>query len=148
MAGRANAEGALLRSQGGPLASVPFVSFPTNRVSRFSRSPSQPVPADVDVLLTPLAITCAVVGRWDVEPLENAAARICREASGRVRTNVFVRDLDLGVVDQFDTRRLEVVVDGLPLPRCANGNRHNSGLPLDKGRRCSAPYSHSERRTL
>ena len=48
-------------------------------------------------------------------PLENAAARICREAGGRVRTNVFVRDLDLGVVDQFDTRRLEVVVDGLPL---------------------------------
>ena len=34
-----------------------------------------------------------------------------RGVFGRVRTNVFVRDLD---VDQFDTR-LEVVVDGLPL---------------------------------
>ena len=44
-------------------------------------------------------------------PLEIAAARICREAGGRVRTNVFV--LDLGVVNQ-DTRRVEVV-DGLPL---------------------------------
>ena len=67
-----------------------------------------------------LAITgraCAVVGTLGRRgfPLENAAARICREAGGRVRTNVFVRDLDLGVVDQFDTRRLEVVVDGLPL---------------------------------
>ena len=32
-----------------------------------------------------------------------------------MRTNVLVRDLDLGEVDQFDARRLEVVVDGLPL---------------------------------
>ena len=32
-----------------------------------------------------------------------------------MRTNVLVRDLDLGVVDQFDARRLKVVVDGLPL---------------------------------
>ena len=29
-----NAEGALFRSQGGPLASDPFVGFPTNRASR------------------------------------------------------------------------------------------------------------------
>ena len=29
--------------------------------------------------------------------------------------NVFVRDLDLGVVDHLDARRLEVVADGLPL---------------------------------
>ena len=29
--------------------------------------------------------------------------------------NVFVRDLDLGVVDRLDARRLEVVADGLPL---------------------------------
>ena len=39
-------------------------------------------------------------------PLENAAARICREAGERVRTNVYVRDMDLGVVNQFDIRRL------------------------------------------
>ena len=32
-----------------------------------------------------------------------------------MRTNVLVRDLDLGVVDQFDARRLEVVVHGLHL---------------------------------
>ena len=46
--------------------------------------------------------------------VESAAARICREAGGRVSTNVFVRDLDLGT-PVTDTRRLEVVVDGLPL---------------------------------
>ena len=39
----------------------------------------------------------------------------CREAGARVRTNAFVRDLDLGVVGVLDGRRLEVVADGLPL---------------------------------
>ena len=48
-------------------------------------------------------------------PLETAAARICREAGGRVRTNVFLRDLNLGVGGVLDNKRLEVVVDGLPL---------------------------------
>ena len=41
--------------------------------------------------------------------VESAAARICREAGARVMVNVFVRDLDLGVVDRLDARRLEVV---------------------------------------
>ena len=40
--------------------------------------------------------------------VESAAARICREASARVMANVFVRDLDLGVVDRLDARRLEI----------------------------------------
>ena len=39
--------------------------------------------------------------------------RICREAGG-VATNRFERDLDIGVPVN-DGRRLEVVVDGLPL---------------------------------
>ena len=43
------------------------------------------------------------------------AARICREAEGRVRTDMFVRDMDLAVPGVPDSRRLEVVVDGLPL---------------------------------
>ena len=47
--------------------------------------------------------------------LESAAVRICREAGGRVTTNVMVRDLDLEVPNAADARRLEVVVDGLPL---------------------------------
>ena len=42
-------------------------------------------------------------------------ARICRKAQGRVRTNVMVRDMDLPQPDVHDGRRLEVVVDGLPL---------------------------------
>ena len=47
--------------------------------------------------------------------MESVAARICREAGGRVTTNVMVRDLDLAGPNMFDARRLEVVVDGLPL---------------------------------
>ena len=42
-------------------------------------------------------------------------ARICREAGGTVATNVMVRDLDLAEFAGADGRRLEVVVDGLPL---------------------------------
>ena len=46
--------------------------------------------------------------------LESVGARICREAGGRVRTDMLVRDMDLDV-PVTDNRRLEVVVDGLPL---------------------------------
>ena len=55
--------------------------------------------------------------------LESAAARVCREAGGRVTTNVMVRDLDLPVPDATDS--LEVVVDGLPL---IVSGRHNSSV--------------------
>ena len=41
--------------------------------------------------------------------------RICREAGGRVTTNIMVRDLDLEHLQGPDGRRLEVVADGLPL---------------------------------
>ena len=51
--------------------------------------------------------------RWFA--IESVVARICREAGGRVRTNVTVRDLDVGIDLVGDVRRLEVVVDGLPL---------------------------------
>ena len=47
--------------------------------------------------------------------LESTAARTCRQAGGRVRTNVLVRDMDLPEPGVADARRLEVVVDGLPL---------------------------------
>ena len=42
-------------------------------------------------------------------------ARVCREAGGRVRTNVFVRDLNLSNARPNDGRRIEVIADGLPL---------------------------------
>ena len=47
--------------------------------------------------------------------LESAGARVCREAGARVSTNVFVRDLDIATFNTIDSRRLEVVADGLPL---------------------------------
>ena len=47
--------------------------------------------------------------------LESAAARVCREAGGRVAANLFVRNMDLGLPRAGDNRRLEVVVEGLPL---------------------------------
>ena len=56
------------------------------------------------------------LGFWGGEvAVESAAARICREAGGRVRVNVFVRDMHLIMPNANDGRRLEVVVDGLPL---------------------------------
>ena len=55
-----------------------------------------------------------ILGRRGFAP-ESAAARIRREAGARVTTNVFVRDLDMGVPSALDGRRLEVVADGLPL---------------------------------
>ena len=45
--------------------------------------------------------------------LEVAAAQLCIEAGARVTTNVFVRDTDLAAFDVMDSRRLEVVADGL-----------------------------------
>ena len=47
--------------------------------------------------------------------LESAAARVCKQAGARVTTNVMVSDLDLPALNATDSRRLEVVVDGLPL---------------------------------
>ena len=60
---------------------------------------------------------CAVAGvlsRRGVA-LESAAARVCREAGGRVTSNVRVQDMDLAAPDRLDNRRIEVMVDGLPL---------------------------------
>ena len=129
---------ALLWSQGGPLASVPFISMPIDRVSRidsqssrllFLRRLRQPLPLIVRSCRCGRLLDClghhrsacpvaGVLGRRGF-PLENVAARICREAGGRVRTNVFVRDLDLPVFNNVDERRLEVFVDGFPLFRGA-----------------------------
>jgi hypothetical protein len=61
--------------------------------------------------------SCAVSGilvRRAV-PMESALARVFREAGGRVRTNVFVRDLNIGIGRAGDGRRIEVIADGLPL---------------------------------
>ena len=47
--------------------------------------------------------------------LESVVVRVCREAGGRVTTNVLLRDLDFEIADRTDTRRLEVALNGLPL---------------------------------
>ena len=47
-------------------------------------------------------------------PTERATARICREAGAVVKTNVLLRDLNVGV-SVSDERRLEVLAHGLPL---------------------------------
>ena len=48
-------------------------------------------------------------------PLERMWRRVCREAGGRLRPGT-LRDLNLGGVLPTDDRRLECVVDDLPLP--------------------------------
>ena len=57
-------------------------------------------------------------------PLECAAAQICREAGARVATNVLVRDMDLAAFNALDSRRLEVVADGLTLWHGAQWSLH------------------------
>ena len=129
-----NQEKALMRSQTGPLSSLPFTVLPTNCFTRFDPQPFR-------VLLLrrlhlPLPLTarqcrcgrpldacghhrsaCAVAGVPGRRgyPLETAAAQVCREAGARVRLNTMVRDLDLLPGALLDNRRLEVVADGLPL---------------------------------
>ena len=119
---------ALVRSQGGPLSSRPFVArlhdSPSSRPSlsvccssvvSTCPSPCPPATAGVAVHSTALAMRgCRVLGRRGFA-VESAIARICREGGARVSMNVFVRDLDLGPFNHLDGRRLEVVADGLSL---------------------------------
>ena len=125
---------AKLRSQSGPVAGVPFSTAPSSPLTRIEpalfrvllqRRLSLPLPLTVRScqcgrLLDAFGhhrTACSrsgVLGRRGFA-LESAAARVCREAGGRVATNILVRDLDLGTPDARDARRLEVVVDGLPL---------------------------------
>ena len=59
---------------------------------------------------------CAQVGvlARRAGPLDQAAARICREAGARVAAHVALRDLNLDV-PAADGRRIEVVANGLPI---------------------------------
>ena len=66
-------------------------------------------------------------------------ARICREACGRVCTNLTVRDTDMPAPDVHDGRRLEVVVDGLPL-------RGGSHLAIDTTMVCALHRDGTPRR--
>ena len=125
---------ALTHSQGGSGAGLALSTCPTCRVTRLElhlfrvlllrhlrlpfsltfRNCRCGLPLDACGHHRAACARAGVLGRR-VYALESAAARICREAGGRVTTNVMVRVLDLAVPNAADARRLEVVVDGLPL---------------------------------
>ena len=120
-------EQALLRSQQGPMAGLPYTCLPISPETTFQpqelrvlflRRLWQPLPMSSFTCRCgrPLdsrghhraaCLLAGVLGRRGFS-LESAAARVCREAGRRVTTNIRVQDMDL-----------EVVVDGLPLVRGA-----------------------------
>ena len=95
---------ALVRSHGGPGAGLALLTCPTCRLTKL----------DTFGHHRAACARAGVLGKRGYA-LESVVARICREAGGRVATNVLVRELDLVGVPAADGRRLEVVVDGLPL---------------------------------
>ena len=127
-------ERALVRSQSGPFAGMAFSSAPSSHLQRIDshlfrvlllRRLRLPLPLSARScrcgrLLDSLGhhrASCSragVLGRRGFV-VESTGARICREAGGRVTTNVMMRDLDLPVPHASDQRRLEIVADGLPL---------------------------------
>ena len=125
---------AFMRSQRGPLASAALTALPTCPATRIE---SQPFRLWLcRRLRLPLPLTsrncrcgrrldkfghhraaCSRAGVLGTRgfPLECAAAQVCREAGGRVATNVLICELDLVEFNAFDSRRLEVIADGLTL---------------------------------
>ena len=57
-------------------------------------------------------VSCSSRVKLRATPLENMWARVLKEAGARVKPNVLLRDLNLGVTDN---RNIEVVAYGLPL---------------------------------
>ena len=122
---------ALDRSQAGPGGGLAISTCPTCRITPLDSRPFRVLllrRLQVPLPLTVRTCQCGrpldahghhraacpragVLGRRGYAA-ESVAARICREASGRVATNIFARDLDLELHNA--TRRLEVVADGLP----------------------------------
>ena len=129
-------ESALLRSQSGPMAGFPFSVVPSSSFARFcpqlfhvlfrrfwlplplsSRTCRCGRPLDIFGHHCPACSRVGILGSRGFA-LESAAARVCWEGGGRVATNLFLRDLDVPV-PVTDSRRLEVVCNGLPLFRGA-----------------------------
>ena len=125
---------ALVRSQAGPGAGLALAACPTCRITNLDSHLFRVLLLRRLQLPLPLTVRSCRCGHFlDAHghhraacaragvlarrgfSVESVAARICREAGGRVTTNILVRDLDLALEDPGDARRLEVVVDGLPL---------------------------------
>ena len=118
---------ALVRSQRGPMASIPFqyttclCRIPFRQCFRvlllrrlwcqFPLSSAAAGVASHSILVATTGEFAPprVLGRRGY-PLESCAARICREAGARVSVNIRVQE----PVPRADNRRLEVVADGLP----------------------------------
>ena len=116
-------EQALLRSQGGPLSGVEFSCFPTSALARVDSTQFRvlllrrlwlPFPPSSRNFRCGrlLDVLGHVMGRRGLA-LESAAARVCREAGAGVGNGILVRELDLVPEGRQDSRRLEVVADGL-----------------------------------
>ena len=151
-------EQALIRSQAGPGAGSALTAVPTGSETMIPshlfrivllRRLRQPLPLSerscrcgrlLDVCGHHHAV-CARAGMLGRQgfSLESIAGRICKEAKGRVRTNMFVRDMDLAVPGVPESRRLEVVVDGLPL-------RGGAQLALDTALMCALHADGASRR--
>ena len=63
------------------------------------------------------AAACGTSGRLKLRsiPLEKMWARVAREAGGRVRERVFLRDTAITSIDPSDGRHIEIVATGLPV---------------------------------
>ena len=133
-------ERALIRSQGGPMSGVLFTCFPVSREDRVfvvsgvgasssmaSFTPFPPATAGVAFHLTSVATTEQLahrLGCWVAGALPSSQGVHKRDA----------RDLDLLPQDRPDTRRLEVVADGLPLPPWGPvAHRHHHGVSSPHG---------------
>ena len=129
-------EKVLLRSQSGPFSGVALSATPSSFPTRISphlfrvlllRRLCHPLPLTVRTCRCgrqrsfghhrAACAQSALLARRGFA-VENAVARVCREAGARVSTNVMVRDPDLLARQALDGRRLEVVAEGLPLFGC------------------------------
>ena len=130
----AEPEQALLRSQSEPLAGIVLSVAPSSTLTRIEshlfrvvllRRLRLPLPLSVHQCRCGRSLdvfghhraACAragVLGRRGFA-VESAGARMCREAGGRVVFNAMLRDFDLGAPNPLDSRRVEILADGLPL---------------------------------
>ena len=134
---------AQLRSQSGPMASAPFTCCQFAWHTTFDPEvlrllllrrlwlllPSSSC-AGVAVHSIPVATTAQhVLWRRFLGSrgfaVKSAASRACREAGGRVSSSIRIQDMGIVAPNLLDERRVEVLVDGLPLVSAEVGGRRS-----------------------